>query len=295
VSVEDSRLSLDKSSAEIYVFEINEDDDSAAANILRMVGRSKRVLEIGAGPGSISRPLTLRNHCAVTALELDPNCVPILETFCERVVQGDLNGSAWTSELEPGSFDVVVIADVLEHLTNPWRTLKQVAPLLKRDGYVVSSIPNASHCTVLANFANDDVAYRDWGLLDRTHVRFFGVKNVQAMFEQAGLRITRAAYVVRPPELTEFADLWPRLSSEQRRIFEAGPFAQVYQTVVVAEPEHLTHSPPFVLFQNPPKRAALHPYHSLVGPRSRQWIRTFARKVTTPSMRQSIKRVFGLR
>ena len=42
----------------------------------------------------------------------------------------------------------------------------------------------------------EDFEYRNWGLLDRTHIRFFGIKNIQALFENAGLKIVHAEFVV---------------------------------------------------------------------------------------------------
>jgi 2-polyprenyl-3-methyl-5-hydroxy-6-metoxy-1,4-benzoquinol methylase len=283
-----------KTSADIYVFEIDEDGDTAAANVLRLVGNNKKVLEIGAGPGSISKPLVMRNNCSVTALELDPNCIPILEGFCERVVSGDLNGTDWVDQFEPQSFDVVVIADVLEHLVNPWRTLRSVATLLRDQGYVVCSIPNASHSVVLASFATDDVDYRNWGLLDRTHIRFFGVKNVQALFSQAGLRIVDARYVVIPPEVTEFAELWNTLPANTKAVLDSGPFSQVYQTVVRAELDRSSKTAEFILERHPPVKKMAHAYHRAAPPAFRRWASAAARRLLTKEQRQKLKSRMGL-
>ena len=73
--------------AEIYRFDVDASSDTAAANVLRFVGQGKRVLEIGAGPGSIARPLAEINGCRVSALELDEASVEILQGFCEAVVR----------------------------------------------------------------------------------------------------------------------------------------------------------------------------------------------------------------
>lgn len=269
--IEDDRPA--RTSASIYRFDIDPKSDSAGANILRLVGHNQRVLEIGAGPGSTARPLTQHNQCRVTAIEIDPNCIPILEVFCQRVIQADLNSPTWTASLGGAKFDVVVIADVLEHLVDPWTTLRQVTGLLEPHGHVVCSIPNASHAAMLGCFATDDVDYREWGLLDRTHIRFFGVRNLQALFQHAGLCISEALYVVRPPQITEFADRWATLPRSTRRILEAGPFSQVYQTVVKASLQSNRSQSEFILIDHPPRKQRARLFYRLAPPETRLRIR----------------------
>jgi 16S rRNA A1518/A1519 N6-dimethyltransferase RsmA/KsgA/DIM1 with predicted DNA glycosylase/AP lyase activity len=88
-----------KTAADIYRFSFDPESDHTGAQILRLIGENKDVLEIGAGPGSIARPLVELNGCRMTALEIDPGSVAILKTFCENVVQADLNSPDWVASL----------------------------------------------------------------------------------------------------------------------------------------------------------------------------------------------------
>src|SRR5215467_13800436 len=107
-----------------YDYEIDLNDDGAPARVVRMVGRGKRVLEIGAGPGSMTRVLRNRFDCRVTAVEVDPEVIPALSPFCERLYPIDINDPLWPQALEAEQkFDVIVAADVLEHLYDPWMAL----------------------------------------------------------------------------------------------------------------------------------------------------------------------------
>ena len=225
-----------KTSADIYKFVVDPDSDHAGAHILRLIGDAKDVLEIGAGPGSIARPLVELGGCSVTALEIDPASVAILATFCEHVVQADLNDPDWTTTLPRTNFDAVVIADVLEHLYDPWRTLRHAKDLVNDNGAVIISIHHASHAGMMACLLTGDVRYGEWGLLDKTHIRFFGMKNIQNLFEGAGLKIVDARFVLKQPMETEFADVWQGLSDEQRTMLEAQPHANIYQIVAKAVP-----------------------------------------------------------
>ncbi len=220
-----------------YEYAVDLLGDTAPARVIRMVGSRKRVLEIGAGPGSITKHLKQTNDCHITALELDEDAIVKLTPFCDRVYRGNLNDPAWATPLkEERRFEVVVAADVLEHLYEPLTVLKQMASFVDEGGCIIISLPHVGHSAIHACLLEESFTYRDWGLLDRTHIRFFGIKNIQALFEEAGLKITHAEFVVRTPQQTEFADVWSKLSPNTRRTLAENPFGLVYQVVVKAVP-----------------------------------------------------------
>ena len=220
-----------------YDYSVDHTVDTAGTHVVRLAGNTKRVLEVGAGPGAVTREL-LRNGCDVVAMELDEAAIARLRTICRRVYRADLNGSTWRETLaDEGPFDVIVAADVLEHLVDPWRVLAELRQLLTPDGYVVISTPHVGHLAVVACLLAEDFEYREWGLLDRTHIRFFGVKNLQDLFDQAGFGIVEADVVLRPPQRTEFGRFWTRLPTELReQLLAANPFGQVYQIIIKAAP-----------------------------------------------------------
>lgn len=220
-----------------YTYAVDPDSDSAAANVLRFVGKHKKVLEIGAGPGSISHALQDLNQCKITALEFHPDYVEKLKEFCAEVISADLNNPHWNDVFATDrKFDVVVAADVLEHLYDPLSCVKNMAKLLNDDGSIVISLPHVGHAVIAGCLWDGDFQYGEWGLLDRTHIRFFGITNMQNLIEDAGLKIIDVCFVVRTPEQTEFAQRWSKLPSSFKREISANPFACVYQVVIRAVP-----------------------------------------------------------
>lgn len=219
-----------------YEYDVDVSAQTGPANVVRLVGRDKNVLEIGCGPGSITKILAEQSACEVTGLELDLEAIKKVTPYCVKVIQADLNSSEWPSLLEGNLYDVVVAADVLEHLYDPWSSLKRMVPLINENGYIVISLPHVGHAAVTACLINGNFDYRDWGLLDRTHIRFFGLKNIEDLFAQANLKIIEARYVTKPPEETEFAAGWARLSSNVQYALMSSKHAQVYQVVVKAVP-----------------------------------------------------------
>lgn len=214
------------------------DKNHVAGMVARMVGQGKRVLEIGAGPGSITRHLKGAQGCAVTAVEIDAEALPYLEPHCEQVFQHDLNDPTWLEGVaRPDGYDAIVATDVLEHLLDPWATLAALKPLLAPEGHVVISLPHSGHHAVIAALLNGDFRYHPWGLLDRTHIRFFCLQNIYDLFTDAGFAIVEADYVRHAPEATELADLWHKLPKKMRSALRNSAHGDIYQVVIKARPQ----------------------------------------------------------
>lgn len=218
-----------------YEYDVDVQGSSAPARIIRLVGKNKKVLEIGAGPGSITKHLVQAGDCEVTALEIDDDAIKKLSQFTNKIYSANLNEGSWPSLLvEDSPFDVIVAGDVLEHLYEPWNTLSLVKGLLAKEGYIVISLPHVAHNAIIACLLSEDFQYRDWGLLDRTHIRFFGLKNIQQLFDDADLKIIDAQFVITPPEDSEFSDKWSKLSDEVKGVLSGHRYGQVYQVVIKA-------------------------------------------------------------
>lgn len=83
---------------------------------------------------------------------------------------------------------------------------------------------------------NGNFQYGNWGLLDRTHIRFFCLKNIEDLFAQAGLKIIDVAYVTKLPEDTEFAADWLKLPTFVKKALASAPHSDIYQVVIKAVP-----------------------------------------------------------
>jgi 2-polyprenyl-3-methyl-5-hydroxy-6-metoxy-1,4-benzoquinol methylase len=228
----------------IYEYNVDLDGNSAPAKIIRMIGSRKKVLEIGIGPGSIARYLFSEGHCKVTGIEIDARAIEIARPFCESIYKADLNKSDWVNLVEDqGPFDVVLAADVLEHLYEPWVVLAQMKALVRKGGSLIVSLPHIGHAAVVACLMAEDFEYQDWGLLDRTHIRFFAIKNIQKLIKQVGLKIIQADYCTRKPEDTEFAAHWEKLPDPVKYGLLENPHSTVYQVILRTVPEDAEGDP----------------------------------------------------
>jgi len=101
--------------------------------------------------------------------------------------------------VDPGSIDTVILADVLEHLYDPWRVMLDLKRHLSADAQVIASIPNTRHLGLsLGLLDHGQWQYADRGLLDITHIRFFTLAQIRQFFAETGYRVERIAFNVDP-------------------------------------------------------------------------------------------------
>ena len=219
-----------------YSYEIDLDSDTTASRILHLVGQDKRVLECGCGPGHMTRVLVEHFRCEVTGIEIDKETAREAETFCRQVICGDLDVLNLEECLEGHKFDVVVFADVLEHLKDPWRSLKQAHKILTTGGYVVISVPNIAYAGLMADLLQGRFRYREKGLLDATHLRFFTAETLKDMLEDTGYSVEVWDRYRVVPEHTEFGDSLQQIPPTVRDFLLQGHEALTYQFIVKALP-----------------------------------------------------------
>src|SRR5207245_5883603 len=102
-------------------YTLKADPHSSHSVMLRWLGdgRGRRLLDVGAADGLLSRELTVRGW-RVTAIEGDPALAQVGARHCERMIAVNLDREIPAVE---GPFDVIVYGDVLEHLVDPLRVL----------------------------------------------------------------------------------------------------------------------------------------------------------------------------
>jgi 2-polyprenyl-3-methyl-5-hydroxy-6-metoxy-1,4-benzoquinol methylase len=210
--------------------------DNAHTRVIRLVGERKQVLELGCATGYMSKVLVEQFGCTVVGIELGAEAAEEAGKVCSRVIVGDLDTLDLGRELSGSRFDVIVCADVLEHLRDPVRTLASLRPLLAPDGYLVASIPNIAHVAVIVELLEGRFPYRPTGLLDDTHLRFFTRGSIYDCFERAGFMISHLERVRLEPEATEFATDLSGLPPELVRLLRGHEESTTYQFILAARP-----------------------------------------------------------
>lgn len=153
--------------------------------------RAGRVLEIGCGSGATLAWLKSTGRADWTAgIELSPAAAAAAGERADLLFTGAVEDHL--HRFEPGSLDLILCLDVLEHLVDPWQTVARLNRLLRPRGQVIVSLPNVRHhSVVLPLLLRGRWRYVEAGIMDQTHLRFFSREGVLEMLRQSGLEPTR--------------------------------------------------------------------------------------------------------
>jgi SAM-dependent methyltransferase len=157
------------------------------ARLLSMLpaeGKGRRVLDLGCASGYLATILAGRGFDVVGVDQAGAVAGEPPFTF----VAADLDAG-----LPPldGRFDIVVMADLLEHLRDPLGFLRAARGLLAPGGLVLASLPNSGHIYFRLVVLSGRFPAHDRGLFDRTHLHFFTLASWRELFAGAGFALTR--------------------------------------------------------------------------------------------------------
>lgn len=146
-------------------------------------GSWQAVLDVGCGAGNLGAALEDRG-ITVYGIEAFPEAAQKAEAKLSHVVCGDIESAVLPYHAE--QFDCILFGDVLEHLVDPWSVLKKLRPYLKKDGTVLACVPNVGHISVVLELLAGKWTYRESGLMDQTHLRFFTREELVSLFKAGG-------------------------------------------------------------------------------------------------------------
>lgn len=219
-----------------YDFVLDEHEKNNVHNMtIAAVGSDKRVLDVGCSTGYVAEFLATQRGCDVHGLEPD-----VAAAAAARARLGDqirTGGTELLGEYAPGSFDVVLYADVLEHLVDPGQALRDTRRLLAPGGRVVASIPNCAHGDVRLRLMAGHFTYQQTGLLDSTHLRFFTRHSVPTLFERSGYVVQSLETKTVPLGQTSLAVNPQYFPQEVLAAVQSDPRHTDFQFVVTAVPD----------------------------------------------------------
>jgi 2-polyprenyl-3-methyl-5-hydroxy-6-metoxy-1,4-benzoquinol methylase len=159
---------------------------------------ARHVLDVGCSSGAFGRQLrTYTKIKSLVGIEPNETAAEVARGTYDTVVTGRFP-EACTGLPTGAAYDAIYFNDVLEHMPLPQEALRAAAELLAPQGVVIASIPNIRHISVVGPLLlKDEFKYRDSGILDSTHVRFFTARSMARMFHQEGWHIRRVQPINR--------------------------------------------------------------------------------------------------
>ena len=147
----------------------------------------EKSLDVGCGIGKTSAYLKSKYNIRETVgIEYVPEIAKAAEANIDRVYNLSIDDD--DLPFSSNEFDLILLADILEHLVDPWGVAKRLASFLKPGGYAIFSLPNVQNWKIILKLLSGKWEYQDQGIMDRTHLRFFTVGSSLQLVRQAGLK-----------------------------------------------------------------------------------------------------------
>ena len=170
-----------------------------------LVPVGSRVLDIGCGTGSVSHMIADTRNAKIIGIEPNSHRAAVARARGLEVYEEPFT-PVIVERLEP--FNVILFADVLEHVADPGSFLQFARRGLLPGGRVVASVPNVAHWSVRLDLLRGRFEYQPTGICDATHLRWFTADTVRTLFETNGLHVISLQhtagvdlpeYAIRPP------------------------------------------------------------------------------------------------
>jgi glycosyltransferase involved in cell wall biosynthesis len=176
-------------------YELKPSEDSSHGRISTLLSSKppSKILDLGCSSGLLAERLRAMGH-HVTGVD-----VAEIDGVGERTsafFKADLNQGI---PPEVGSdFDIVLAADVLEHLARPGVLMDQIREVLSPEGTAIFCVPNIGHWYPRLRVALGKFDYDQRGILDSTHLRFFTRRSIKRLVERRGYTVRRIEAVGLP-------------------------------------------------------------------------------------------------
>ena len=159
----------------------------AVRNVVEVVNKESKLIRVALKDSalSVAERVPSPGKYSLAAAEVTSTA---LAPVSSKVIVGDATESL--DEIPENYFDCVILFDVLEHLNDPFSLLDALKTKLTDVGVIIASIPNIRYYrTFFELVVHGNWDYKDQGILDRTHLRFFTYKSMVKMFNSLNYKI----------------------------------------------------------------------------------------------------------
>lgn len=164
---------------------------------LSEIRKPSNILDIGAADGYLGAILNQQGH-NIFGIESHAELAEKARPHYKNLYIADVENFDFS---QCGQFDYVILADVLEHLRDPVRVLRRVEKCLSGRGEIIISLPNVAHLFVRLSLLFGRFEYRDRGILDQTHLRFFTLSTMRRMINESSCKILELQPTPAPIQL----------------------------------------------------------------------------------------------
>lgn len=216
-----------------YDFELDMKTANSNSTILNAIKPGSTVLETGCAHGRMTKYLKEQLNCVVDIAEIDEESGTVASQWAEFAFlgeEGNIEDSEFWGKVRP-NYDYIIFADVLEHLVNPEKVLLAAKKATNAESSIWVSIPNIAYNGIIIDLINDQFTYRDTGLMDNTHLRWFTMNSLEKMVKKCGYKIVKEHNLINSMRNSEFKDAYTKVPPQIASFLKFRPGGEVYQMV----------------------------------------------------------------
>lgn len=199
--------------------------EHANSHILQYILQSgivnPKVLDVGCWMGAFGEQLNKHISCQIDGIDINEEVLGIAKTKGYRnLYKIDLNNADFTGIDQ--QYDFIIFGDVLEHTIDPSGIIKQLKLKLNVNGLIAVSLPNVGFVLYRLLHLLGYWDYKEYGVMDKTHLRFFTLHSMKRFFKTNNLQImqtdphvglNRSAFVIKSAKI--LAKMYPSLFAIQ--------------------------------------------------------------------------------
>lgn len=170
------------------------DINDAWTVLFDLVPAGSAVLDIGCSSGNFGKELIKKKQCTVIGVDIFEDDLALAKKKLTKVYKRNIEADD-ISDL--GMFDVIIMADVIEHLIDPVASLKKVRAQLKPGGRFVFSVPNMANIATRIELLAGRFEYTSYGILDETHLHYYDRIQFETVMRDAGFRVEEYSNTIR--------------------------------------------------------------------------------------------------
>lgn len=175
-------------------FEVKSLYDNANPKIVGLYKMETNILDIGCSTGLLANVLKKINPLAkITGIDISEEVGEKAKLALEEFYCLDLDYDKLPDFKK--KFDLIILGDVLEHLKRPDKLLQNLNKILNKNGEIIISLPNIAYYKIRIKLLFGFFNYRDTGIMDRTHLRFFTQKTIKDLITSSGYQIEEERFI----------------------------------------------------------------------------------------------------
>lgn len=191
-----------------------------------LIPERSRVLDIGCATGFIGRYLKSKKKCEVWGIELGKEEAREAKKYLDKIIVGDIEDIGTANQIK-GKFDIVFASAIVEHLKEPGESLKHWKKFIKKNGKLIITTSNIAHWSQRLSLLKGEFEYKDYGILDNTHLHFYTPTTFRKLLKESGYNIEHFS-------IDPVGGGIPRISKILSKIF---PNIFAYQMLILASPK----------------------------------------------------------